>query len=38
MSKFKKIVQEAEDLKKTEVDIIDKGLVNLTDVSGLREF
>jgi hypothetical protein len=37
MSKFKKIVDEARQTNATEIDLVDKGVVNFTDVPGLCE-
>jgi hypothetical protein len=37
MSKLKKIVDEVKQTNGTEIDLVDKGIVNLADVPGLRK-
>ena len=35
MSKLKKLVDEVKDNNSTEIDLVDKGIVNFVDVPGL---
>lgn len=38
MSKLKKIVDEVRESKGTEIDLVDKGIVNFSEVPGLRKY